>query len=611
MLRFTRSESVAANAKPRIADGAGAKAWLAGMSQPGSVDSLLEIVDVLEALGARGEEGVTARLHPQRKYVIAERIRSVLLPVLWERARDDAFASLPVNAEFTRVFWTTIDATVALRDCYAWLVSQLPDAIDSAEFAVGAKEAHGEAPPGVYVSRTEALQRALEVNAQAMIVMQRARWTVPMAFWERHCVLGQLVRDLDCQDLEINDAMRMSSTKTCRAAFILPVMVALADPASRSPAEFDVIRMAAQRWSAKMGFRIEPKADSAQPLGRPIANPGPTVALDSFVLRFDTQSTMSSIDKRLAALLQGKTPREVGIGDALRPQAARDLLQSLRLRWGAVAPADLGSPDRIWRQSPPDTQLLVVVTMPRASAHQATDLGALNPVSRGAQTYAYHRHKSGDITKPRTMIESERVEQLMANAETWSMIAEAPDAFRCIRRHGKPRLVLQRLVAVRPASNEPGVPFLIGWVDALTSMTIDRDGEQRGHTDAHHVRVRLAPGLPIIVRASVDEGELDYAFLLVPRVGEELPQLKIVPPGSFFPMQSDASIEARAVDREHGDSWKRAREVPRDYTLVLPHATYRAGRVLRVVRDGSLAVLRLEELVMRGADFDLARFVLL
>ena len=608
MLRFTRSETSAAQSKPRIADGAGAKTWLAGMSQPGSIDSLLEIVDVLEALGARGEESVTAKLHPQRKYAIAERIRSVLLPVLWERAREDAFTTLPVPAEFTRSFWTTIDATVALRDCYAWLVSQLPDAIDSAEFAVGQRDAHGEPPAGAYVSRTEALQRALEINAQSMLVMQRARWPVPMAFWERHCVLGQLVRDLDCQDLEINDALRMSSTKTCRAAFVLPVMVALADPASRSPVEFDVTRMAAQRWSTKMGFRIEPKSEAAPAPGRPVPNPGPTVTLDSYVLRFDTQSTISSIDKRLAALAEGKTPREVGIGDALRPQAARDLLQSLRVRWGSVTPADLGAPDRIWRHAPPDTQVMVVVTMPRAGGHQATDLGSLNPVSRGAQTYAYHRQAPGNMTKPRTLIESERIEQLMANAETWSLIAEAPDAFRCTRRHAKPRLALQRLVALRPGADEPEAPFLLGWVDALWSSTQEHDDE-RLHTDAHQVRVRLAPGLPVIVRASVDDAELDYAFLLVPRVAEELPQLKVVPPGSFFPMKSDASVESKAVDREHGDSWKRARALPREYTLVLPHSTYRAGRLLRVVREGSLAVLRLEELMMRGADFDLVRFV--
>jgi hypothetical protein len=41
---------------------------------------------------------------------------------------------------------------------------------------------------------------------------------------------------------------------------------------------------------------------------------------------------------------------------------------------------------------------------------------------------------------------------------------------------------------------------------------------------------------------------------------------------------------------------------------VLPHACFRPQRVVRAVRAGALALLRLEELMMRGSDFDLVRF---
>lgn len=607
MLRFSRGESSKAP-KPQVADGPGVRAWLAGLSQPGSAQSLREIEEVLHALGPAGGDGSGA-LTPQRKFAVAERIRGVLLQVLWERVRDDCFAALPVKEEHAAHIWGAIDATSALRDLYAWLVSQLPDAIDSHDFAIGVDDTAGK-PSAAPISRIDALQRALDVNAQIALVIQRARWPVPAATWERHCTLGQLVRDIDCQDIDVGDATRLSGTRTCRAAFALPVMVALADPASKSSTEFDVIRMAAQRWSAKMGFRIERRAASAAAPARPVVNPGPTVTLGDCTVRFDTQSAIASIDKRIAALHAGKSTRDVGIGDALRPAAALELLKALRLRWGAVSPNEIDSPDRAWRAVPSRTQLLAVVAIPRgALSRRDNELSALVSHSRGEDTYAYHRISHAGVTRPRTMVDQDRIDQLLSGAETWSVVAEAGDAYRCTRRHARPRVGLHRLVVFKPGARDEDGPLLVGWVDSLQSlpMTHADDGARR-HTDAHTVRIQLAPGMPIIVRASADDVELDFAFLLVPRASGEFSRTKPIPAGSFFPMASEMEFKPDLLERESADGWDGPRRNPLDYALVLPHSTFRPQRLVKAVRDGSLAVLRLEQLVLRGADFDLARF---
>jgi hypothetical protein len=46
------------------------------------------------------------------------------------------------------------------------------------------------------------------------------------------------------------------------------------------------------------------------------------------------------------------------------------------------------------------------------------------------------------------------------------------------------------------------------------------------------------------------------------------------------------------------------RTAPNQYALVLPAATFRPARTLRVVAEGLATALRLDELVQRGLDYD-------
>ena len=612
MLRFQRNEPSAAAHKPRIVDAAATKAWLASFGQLGNLESLAAIGSFLAGLGAAGQGADDADLAPDRKCMIADRVRVAITKVLAERRRDGEFGAVPLAEREVALLWPAIETACTLRDVYAWLASQLPERLATIgiddEGAASAGRLQGSAhssSSSVSTTRVDALHRALDINAQILALIQRAHITVPASLWESHCALGQMVREIDCQDVEVLDPRRASITSTCRAAFVAPVLIALADPAARSEAEFDAIEAAAQRWAGKVGFRIASNPDAAGQPVRPVANPGPALTLGRHAVRFDTQSLVNALERRLTALADGKTPRELGLSDALGVPAVRALLLALMQRWGPVAPASIDAPDRAWRSAAPEAPLLAVVGMPGKEG--APRNATLGHATGAYATYDYQRMKESGITRSREAIDHARIEQLLDSAESWTLVAEAPDAMRCLRRHARLGLRMHQLVGVKLGARDSRTPFLLGWTEALQQITLQSEDGSARPTSNHAVRVRLAPGVPQIVRVSADETELDCAFLLAPAVVESMQANATVSARPYDPLESGPDLAASVIGVPES-GWSAVRAAPRDYRLVLPLATFRPLRVLRAVLDGTAAVLRLEDLLMRGADFDLVRF---
>ena len=609
MLRFQRNEPSAAALQPRVVDTASTKAWLASFGQLGNPESLAAIGSFLDGLGAAGQGSGDTDLGPDRKCRIADRVRTAITKVLAERSRDGEFGTVPLAEREVALLWPAIETASALRDVYAWLASQLPErpttiGIDEEE-AASAGDSQGSAHNSTLATtRVDALHRALDINAQILALIQRAHIVVPTSLWERHCALGQMVREIDCQDAEVLDPQRASVTSTCRAAFVAPVLIALADPAARSEAEFNAIHAAALRWAGKVGFRIASNPDAVGLPVRPVANPGPSLMLGRHAVRFDTQSLVNALERRLTALADGKTPRELGLSDALGVPATRALLLVLMQRWGPVAPIAIDAPDRAWRSAASEAPLLAVVGMPgKEGAPRNATLG----YTTGAYaTYDYQRMKEGGITRSREAIDNARIEHLLDSAESWSLVAEAPDALRCVRRHERLGLRLHQLVGVKLGARDSRTPFLLGWTEALQQITLQSEDGSAQPTSNHAVRVRLAPGVPQILRVSADDTEIDCAFLLAPAVAESKKAYPFSQAQAYDPLRSGPDMSASIMVPESG--WSAVRAAPRDYRLVLPLATYRPLRVLRAVLDGTAAVLRLEDLLMRGADFDLVRF---
>jgi hypothetical protein len=139
------------------------------------------------------------------------------------------------------------------------------------------------------------------------------------------------------------------------------------------------------------------------------------------------------------------------------------------------------------------------------------------------------------------------------------------------------------VVGLKLGGKASPVPFLLGSVQGLQQGINDNhEGVSRPAT-THLVRIKLLVGMPRVVKAAVDQVELDGVFLMLP--------------GS----DPQASVE---------NIWERVREAPEGFSLILPLATYRPARIVRVVAGGLAAVVRLSELTVRGLDFDQVSFTL-
>src|SRR5208282_2256407 len=113
-------------------------------------------------------------------------------------------------------------------------------------------------------------------------------------------------------------------------------------------------------------------------------------------------------------------------------------------------------------------------------------------------------------------VERARIERILDGAETWSLIGETPDSALCMRRAIRPRLSLGQLVGLKLGGKAGPTPFLLGSVQGLQQGINDNSEGVARPALTHLIRVRFLPGLPQLVKASVDQVEVDWVYLLSP-----------------------------------------------------------------------------------------------
>jgi len=564
ILRFRRSnDSQIRSEFSALRDAQACKNWLATLTPLDSADSLRRMA---ECIG----EVMEGPLAPSRKYEIIERIRLVIHAQVHDRVRDLEFKPVPLMANEAEPIWAMIDTAEDLREAYEVLIARLGDE----PFAPATSQiASGEERTVAVATKVMALHRALDTNAHVLVLYLRLRVAVPERLWDQHCRMGQLARQLGVPNEEVEDPLHASITQTCREAFNLPILIALADPTMLSPAEFQAAYACALRWSSKVGFRIDSAAELGSPPTRPQNNPGPVVQLagNQHQVRLDTQRVLKSVERRLSLLDEGNTPHSLGLGDAISLSASRTLLANLMRRWGNVMPESIDFPEQFWRPSHSEFALAAIgaaQSLDGPHRHVATLTGSI--------TYDYTRMPEDALTRTRGEVERARVDQMLEEAETWSVVGELPDSVLCMRRHVRPRLNLGQLVGLKLGGKVGPIPFLLGSVQGLQQGINDNAQGVARPASTHLVRVKLIPGLPQPVRVALDSVEIEPAYLMI----------------------------SNTVAPEDAPIWDRVRNAPNQYALVLPAATFRPARTLRVVAEGLATALRLDELVQRGLDYD-------
>ena len=225
----------------RVRDAASCRAWLARLS---AVDgSRLSSVDRLLRNLSRSQEA------PDLVLEIVEQARPVHLEELsgvFDRLDAGAF---PLAEPDRQRFVTAVASLELGRDLYKQLHVALVDDADAA--------AHARIPGAAASLRAVMpLARALDYQARLLLALQRLKVIVEPNDWDELCTLARKIRASTFMDVAVPDDVPLLRSMTARALFVCPLLVMLARPETRTPAEFAVISRLARRWAPPPGANL-------------------------------------------------------------------------------------------------------------------------------------------------------------------------------------------------------------------------------------------------------------------------------------------------------------------------------------------------------------------
>jgi hypothetical protein len=298
---------------PRVRDAASCRAWLARLAQ-GDSGRLLQVDRLLRGL-------VRSTQAPDLVLEIAEQARPVHLAELAGVIdRLDARQFPLADSDRARLL-TALESLRLGRNLYKQIHTELVGASEAATRTVipGAANSLRVVMP---------LARALDYQTRLLIALQRLKVAVEPADWDELCTLARHLRVSTFIDTKLPDEAPLLSAGTSRALFVYPLLVWLASPYVRSPAEFALATRLARRWSGRVGFRLEDGAGSRD------TRHGPSVALtEQHTVRLVTHRLQRRIESRLRELeALGKRavprlPRGLTLADTRR------LLTELTRQW--------------------------------------------------------------------------------------------------------------------------------------------------------------------------------------------------------------------------------------------------------------------------------------
>ena len=298
---------------PRVRDAASCRAWLARLAQ-GDSGRLLQVDRLLRGL-------VRSTQAPDLVLEIAEQARPVHLAELAGVIDRLDVRSFPIADSDRARLLTALESLRLGRNLYKQIHTELVDTGEASTRTVipGAANSLRVVMP---------LARALDYQTRLLIALQRLKVAVEPQEWDELCTLARHLRASTFIDAKLPDEAPLLTAGTSRALFVYPLLVWLAEPYLRSPAEFALATRLARRWSGRVGFRLEEGTGSTD------TRHGPSVALtERHTVRLVTHRLQRRIEARLRELEVLGTRAVPRLPRGLALEDTRRLLKDLIRQW--------------------------------------------------------------------------------------------------------------------------------------------------------------------------------------------------------------------------------------------------------------------------------------
>ncbi|HEY6895687.1 MAG TPA: hypothetical protein VI279_00360 [Rhodocyclaceae bacterium] len=370
-----------------------------------------------------------------------------------------------------------------------------------------------------------ALERSFAALADLQLTLLRARRLLPASAWR---LTGELLQTLEAQGLgktEVSHLLRHGNPTTPLAAAGELFLMAAASPHELSLRHLGWAARWARRWGSKLELAATPPSDlAATPLCIDLAGAQAprTNPYSGDGARFiETGALRVSIKARLAALADGRSPVELGLGDDCPAPACEALLKTLYQRWckGVIV--------RDAERRPAEGAGRLILSL-EAMHYHLSGGRSLRPMEV-EPTLADLRRQREQMATFGTM--HERPEQAKASnpanypiEEGWQLRDESATGLRITRDAGTEggRIALGQLVAVEPPGARQFFLAVVRWM-----MWLEDGRLQAG--------VRLLPG-PVEALAARVSGSREAekpAFLLPAFAPRKEPASVILPAGTL------------------------------------------------------------------------------
>ncbi len=308
----------------RVKDVASCREWLTRL--PDDEQRLPSIERLIASLSRN-------RAAPDATLEIAEQARAAHLSAITALIGTLTAQPVPTPAPAWARLQAVLRSLELGRDLYKHLHTQLLDGSGLATRSVipGAAESLRTVLP---------LARALDYEARRLSIALRLRVVLEPAAWRESCLLAEHLRRSTFVDATLPDPVPLIRAASARALFVYPILLQLAALPERGEHEIALVDRLAQRWAAKVGFRIDVD-------GRLHENHhGPTWSVQERVsVRLDTHRLMRRLEPRLQMLESGDEHGEVRLPRGMSREQARALLRQLCGCWSdAWRPVPLAAP---------------------------------------------------------------------------------------------------------------------------------------------------------------------------------------------------------------------------------------------------------------------------